>query len=79
MSEVIRVLNSENTILIIGILVALGTIVHGCKSGTINLIILNQSPNWTFTREDSPAMFWVSIGFYVLVTIFTTWCIFYGR
>lgn len=79
MSEIIRVLNSENTILIMGILASIGTIIHGYKSGIINLVIFYQSPDWTFSREDSPAMFWASIGFYVLVTIFTTWCIFRGR
>lgn len=70
MSEVIRYLNSEKLLFAISIPFYVGTIIHGYKTGAISLLIL-QGPGWTFSRDDSPHMFWATIVFYMIIAVWT--------
>ena len=71
MREAIRYLNSETAVLIFGILVFTGYIIHGYKTGAINLVIFYKDSNWTYSRKDRPGMFWATIGFYVIMICFS--------
>jgi hypothetical protein len=70
MSEVIRYLNSEQVLFSLFIPFYVGTIIHGYKTGVISLIII-QGSGCTFSRDDSPHMFWATIAFYVMITLWT--------
>ena len=71
MSEAIRCLNSETAVLIFGIFIFAGYIIHGYKTGAINLVIFYKDSNWTYCRKDSPVMFWAAIGFYAIMICFS--------